>query len=127
MRILFLDDDPARHQEFEGKIRGLQLDVTPVTTSAEAIAAIESTKFDVIFLDHDLNGQIYVDSGPGTGFEVAQKVLGTLNKDAQVIVHTINEKGARAMLEVLGKTAVWVPFPQISVIINALKLRFRPR
>ena len=125
MRILFLDDDPERHEYFQEKLLGLGCDITPVTTCEEAIGALKAWTYDVVFLDHDLGGQTYVPSGPGTGFEVAQRLVETPNKAAQVIVHTINEKGAREMLKVLGPAAVWVPFPQLNTIINAIKIRMR--
>jgi CheY-like chemotaxis protein len=127
VRILFLDDDPSRHEEFQRQLLGLGTDITAVLTSDEAIAALKAGTFDVIFLDHDLGGQIYVPSGPGTGFEVAQRLVETPNKTAQVIVHSINEQGAREMLKVLGPPAVWVPFPQLNTIINAIKIRMRRR
>jgi len=125
VRILFLDDDPERHLHFQEKLDGLGCDITAVTTSSEAIAALEAATFEVVFLDHDLGGQVYVPSGPGTGFEVAQRLVGTANKSAQVIVHSVNEQGAREMLKVLGPAAVWVPFHQLNTIINAIKIRMR--
>ena len=125
MKILFLDDDEERHREFLKHLGAAPVVVKPVKTVADAVSALDKETFELIFLDHDLDGRTMVESGPGTGFEVAQHLMTTANKSAQVIVHTLNDKGARAMLDVLGPKAVWVPFHQIYTILNAVKIRTR--
>lgn len=125
MKILFLDDDDDRHKEFLKHLGAAPVVVKPVKTVAEAVAALDRETFELIFLDHDLDGKVMVESGPGTGLEVARHLMSTPNKSAQVVVHSLNDKGARAMLDVLGPKAVWVPFHQIYTILNAVKLRTR--
>ena len=62
----------------------------------------DNEPFEIIFLDHDLDGQIYVPSGPGTGYEVAQWLKNHPEKmPGKVILHTCNEYGAVLMLEEL--------------------------
>jgi len=125
VKVLFLDDDPERQKYFRHALDGVRVELTAVTTSAEAIAELEKQRFDVVCLDHDLDGRIFVESGPGTGYEVAERLLATANRDAQVVVHTLNEAGARKMLDLLGPKAVWVPFFNIKVITNAIRLGAR--
>ena len=121
VRILFLDDDPERHRHFHGFLEGAAVEIVAVTTAEEAIAAIDASPFDLICLDHDLNGQIFVESGPGTGYEVALHLARTPRAGAQIVVHSLNEDGARKMLEVLGPTAVWIPFFNLRAITDAIK------
>jgi CheY-like chemotaxis protein len=95
-RILILEDDPERHLAFEAKFGGY--DITIVETAQEAIQRLREAVWDVLFLDHDLGGQIMVESGPGTGYEVA--VWLEEHKDQQpkqIFLHTYNPIGAEKM------------------------------
>ena len=112
MKILFLDDDPVRHHQFRAALNGVPVDLRAVARAVEAIAALEQEQFDIIFLDHDLGWQHHVSSGPGTGCEVAQRLMATANREARLVVHSQNEDGTREMLRVLG-SALWIPFPQL--------------
>lgn len=68
--ILFLDDDKGRHSWFKSAI-GFNADF--VFTADECIAALRSKKYDIISLDHDLTGEIYVDqSRKDCGMEVVR-------------------------------------------------------
>jgi hypothetical protein len=89
MKILVLDDDKSRLRAFQQKLIG-------------AVVTCDKLKnedpFDVIFLDHDLGGKIYVPSGPGTGWEVAEWLKNNPEKKPKkIIFHTLNENGARCM------------------------------
>ena len=60
------------------------------------------------FLDHDLNGEIYVPSGPDTGYEVAEWLSKNPNKKPKkIIIHTCNEKAAPLMLKLLPGS-IWL-------------------
>src|SRR5689334_19670090 len=72
MKILFLDDMEERHRLF--KIRNIGRDVTHVYNAKEAIEALNSTKFDVVSLDHDLSIDTIMlmpGEGEGSGYDVA--------------------------------------------------------
>ena len=101
MRILILDDDLDRHATFKRKLIGAI--IHSVEESSHCIEKIKKEDpFDLILLDHDLGGQVYVPSGPGTGFEVAEWLRDHPEKMPKlVILHTCNEHGAGRMLEVL--------------------------
>lgn len=70
MRILILEDDTERHKKFRENLIGHKIVI--VTQSNQAIKLLQAEKFEVLFLDHDLGDQIYVESGLGTGYEVAK-------------------------------------------------------
>ena len=105
MNILFLDDDPKRVSRFikfipTAKIRN---------TASQIISLIQSTEqTDLLFLDHDLGGEIYVDPRrKDCGMEVVRFLI--KNKDefvpkiSKIIVHTHNDKVIRQMTTSLRK------------------------
>ena len=102
MKILILDDDLNRHELFKLNYSGHEL--THVCTAAAAIESMTSNIFDVVFLDHDLGGRIYVDSfgEEQTGYTVA-KWLGQNpdRKPRQIFIHSFNTVGARNMHNIL--------------------------
>lgn len=126
MNILFLDDDPIRHEIFQHAIaraptrlkrwhRGLRslcgrpLEEVPLQSHLvfdiePAIQALQSSpRQDIAFLDHDLNGEIYVERREGTGTEVAEFIaaMPALARPRLVIVHSFNPHGARRMMKIL--------------------------
>lgn len=121
MKVLFLDDDEFRHTMVQLDIKRLGAKLVAVRTATDALKRVEREKFDLILLDHDLDGQTYVPSGPGTGWEVAAAIPESQNADTPVVVHSLNELGARAMLDVLGPSAQWVPFPSLSGYLAGLR------
>ena len=84
-----------------------------VTTATEAIALLAENPegyWDVIFLDHDLGGQAYVKSGPGTGYEVAVWLeRNPEKKPAQIFLHSLNKVGRDNMKAALPE-AEHAPF-----------------
>lgn len=101
MAILFLDDDKNRQRHF----RALVPSAVIVSTAEEAIAALQKEEFKVIFLDHDLGGQIYVDSSrKDTGMEVVRQLTAqpACNwGDPGIVVHTMNFKAGQRMMAAL--------------------------
>lgn len=108
LRILILDDDELRHAAFSKQLIGNV--VVHVATAGEAIANLENNAlYDVIFLDHDLGGSQMVESGPGTGYEVAQWLEAHPDKQPRtIILHTFNPVGAKNMRACLPG-AQWLP------------------
>jgi CheY-like chemotaxis protein len=101
MKILILDDSQVRLQTFRRKLIGAV--VTCVEHADECIKELETNgPFNLLLLDHDLDGQVYVPSGPGTGYEVALWLKNNPDKKPEkIILHTCNEAGALRMLEEL--------------------------
>jgi len=100
MHILILEDDLVRHRAFKRSLIGHE--VTIVEEADHAIELLKKEDWDVLFLDHDLGGKVYVESGPGTGYEVAEWISTNIDrKPKMVITHSYNEKGRAKILEVL--------------------------
>jgi len=105
MNVLVLEDDARRHLAFTRKLIGTNLQI--VETAAEAIGLLEERDWDYLFLDHDLGGQQMVESGPGTGYEVA--VWLEEHEDRQppnIVIHSFNPDGAKKMHDALPKAIV---------------------
>ena len=86
--ILVLEDNPQRHAIFRKNFAdGNHLVI--VETAKEAIALLDNERWDFLFLDHDLGGQIMVPSGPDTGYEVALWLEAHVNKNPDnIIIHS---------------------------------------
>ncbi len=92
MKVLFLDDDKSRVDEFEANT-GLK--VCHVDDGRDFIAALFQGPYDVIFLDHDLATDDYTGSD-AAGF--LSQNLDLLNHQQTVIVHSANPVGTANML-----------------------------
>jgi len=105
MRIFILEDAQERLDLFRKLLIGHQVDIRE--TAESAIVTLEKEEgYDMLFLDHDLGGQIYVESGTGTGYEVAKKLVEdetiyNKNRTAFVFIHSCNYYGAGNMQSVL--------------------------
>ena len=119
-KLLFLDDDENRHVEMKKRVP-LAMDASTETiyvyTVEECIDALENKgPFDLVMLDHDLGGRVYVKEVIGTGTEVAEYIRDKLDKDkrpSSIIIHSWNPPGAKRMREILSgcvKNVVCVPF-----------------
>lgn len=128
MRVLVLDDMNTRHKWFITALIGHNYH--PVYTSESAIEQLKVQEFDMIFLDHDLEENHYnVWTGAEldeesffsrlerTGYDVVKwMVENNNNKQAQVVVHSLNEAGSRRMVALLtanGYNARYVPFLEL--------------
>jgi len=99
MNILVVEDDPNRIAWFKNKI-SVGLDIC--TTAKDAVARVNSKKYDFIFLDHDLGGRVFVPSeDEETGYTVAKAIAESSNKNTDVIVHSMNPVGAENICRVL--------------------------
>ncbi len=110
-RILILEDNPMRIDLFRRFVGG-KARFQIFETAWPAIKALQTFKYDLIFLDHDLGGQQMVtdDKINGTGYDVAKALANTLNKDTQVVVHSCNPVGAKNMMAVLNDKTHAIPF-----------------
>ncbi len=114
MKILFLDDMEVRHSKFRNFCG--QHNIFHVYTVEEAILALKKeSPFNIVYLDHDLGGGIYLPSDDNSGYAVA-KYISLMNKEKipeKVVIHSWNEKGAAKMMDILvmsGINAVCEPF-----------------
>ena len=123
--ILILEDDEERIRQFQKKLAGHH--VVIVETAAQAIRHLRATCWHMLFLDHDLGGQVFVESGPGTGYEVATWL--ETNQDRKpgiIILHSMNPVGRDHMQQALPG-ALQVPgawlctLSQLQEIVEHLK------
>ena len=108
MHILILEDNLERQEQFKKNLVGHNIEITD--SSKTAIQKLTNEKWNLLFLDHDLGGQVYVESGENTGYEVAE-FLKFNNKHIpqNVIVHSLNVPGAQNILSVLAN-GIHIPF-----------------
>lgn len=102
MKVLFLDDRQKRIDVAVERYK--DHDLTVVRTAEDAIKALKDKTFfwDLVCLDHDLNGESFVDSNrKDCGMEVVRWMTafrGPLNQIVKkVIIHSSNLGGAMTM------------------------------
>lgn len=121
MKIFVLDDSPLRLNIFKRRFQPHGHTVFTAMTAKEAIDIIEGEEdFDIIFLDHDLGGrppEYYgQDCDPehkNTGSEVA-RWLSKNGIPCQVVVHSRNPIGAQSIKDIVGVTAIVMPFDKLT-------------
>jgi CheY-like chemotaxis protein len=116
MKILILEDSYERIILFK-KYFGRKHTLYFYDQVEDAKKALETLgPFEVIFLDHDLDGRIYVDSEElNTGYQLA-KYLAEKDTEADIYIHTMNSIGAAKMQEKLP-LARRVIFDEISDLL----------
>lgn len=107
---LILEDNPARFPYLINLMFEISFPVMKrlviVTTAEAAIEELKKTKhWDIVMLDHDLDGQIYCASeNNNTGYQVAKFFVENENTCHICIVHTLNDIAAPKMIGLLNKT-----------------------
>jgi len=112
MKILILEDDKARVQRFEEKLKGEDIFVIFTDVVSACISALECSDFDVLFLDHDLDGKVYVpsDGDEPTGWHVAKWLSENPERQpAKIFLHSLNHAGRIEMMKQLPN-AIDFPF-----------------
>ena len=115
-RVLIVEDDEERCSWFSERLRGLQLDMTCDVRTA--ISWLCERNYVAVMLDHDLAEEHYFSDkrdDERTGYAVARWLADnpTSQRDALIIIHSLNYEGARRMLAVMrdaGRDAEHVPF-----------------
>jgi CheY-like chemotaxis protein len=115
-RILIVEDDAARCAWFNERFSGVTLDVT--CDVSQAVAWLKERDYFMILLDHDLAEEHYFSNEPDderTGYAVAAWLAGhpDSQREAVILIHSLNYTGAQRMLEVLqeaGREAEHIPF-----------------
>lgn len=101
MRILVLDDEPARHALFAAAWKGN--DIVHAWTAGEAEKALDGKRFDLVTLDHDLGP-----ASRGNGMRVARHIvqMSEEKRPPHVLVHSSNPPGAEAMVDTLQRAGI---------------------
>jgi len=99
MKILVLEDDAERIHYFSKVFVKHEL---AIVNHVNMFAILCKKKFDIIFLDHDLGGEVYVESKhENTGYNACKFLVETINVNTPIIVHSYNENGAKNMMNLL--------------------------
>ncbi len=123
--VFLLDDDPRRHQWFEKRFDGDDLDIAE--NVGEAKQFLVEGSYDAIFLDHDLLPHHYESNDHGdeanTGYAIAEWLneMPELQRAATIIVHTRNADAAISMVEKLretGRNVEYCAFPMLDLKIR---------
>ena len=80
------------------------VELTITTFVGGTIAHLLVNDFDVLYLDHDLDGQSFQKSGENTGFEVAEwlsKKPPFVFIPPEIYIHSLNPEGVKNMKRVL--------------------------
>ena len=115
-RVLVVEDDEARCAWFRERLAGRRLDVT--CDAQTAIRWLSERDYVAVLLDHDLAEEHYFSNEPDderTGYAVARWLADnpSSQRDALIIIHSLNYVGASRMLQVLraaGRDAEHIPF-----------------
>ena len=108
MNIFILEDDEERMKKFRRNLIGHIIFHSDNVENAKEILLKES--IDIIFLDHDLDNRVYVDSNePNTGYQLAKWIFENNIKYSRLIVHSLNDAGRRNIKSIL-KNAELIPF-----------------
>jgi DNA-binding NarL/FixJ family response regulator len=137
MRILVLEDDPIRINRFKQTLSGH--DVSYAETARGAISFLAGKTFDIVFLDHDLGGQTYVEtSEKNTGSEVVRWIMGVFDgekdhrekliypksrqdwRGTRFIVHSMNTAAALSMTHDLGQARCAVNHVPFNILRDKL-------
>lgn len=81
-----------------------------VNIGQRAITLLNAYDFDIISIDYNLHGEL-------NGAEVAQALKCSRNKNARIIVHSLNPKGVKSILAILPGA---IPDP-VSKMVRANK------
>jgi len=118
-RIFILEDCPERVEWFKSIFVPFNIEVVVTHQTGRAIEILSQTKFDLIFLDHDLEDEYYCAPHPYTeqespeeltGLYVAKKLRDTVNQETSCIIHSMNPVGSAKMLEAHPFNTYHVPF-----------------
>ncbi|HEV7857491.1 MAG TPA: cyclic-phosphate processing receiver domain-containing protein [Pyrinomonadaceae bacterium] len=123
-RILIVEDDETRCAWFGEKFAGREMDVT--CDVGQAVAWLSTRDYTVILLDHDLAEEHYFSDehdDERTGYGVAAWLAAhpDRQRDAMIVIHSLNYVGAQRMLDALhgaGRDAEHVPFHYLQTALR---------
>ena len=120
MKILFLDDSPARQEWATKHFPGHDL-IQP-TTAAAAIDILEHDgPFDLVHLDHDLGGETYAESSRAdTGFEVVRWIVREKPTIPEIVVHSRNAPAGHRMTATLRKAGYAARYQAFDRMVDGL-------
>ena len=109
-KILILEDNTERIKLFKKNLIGHDVKTTEFVDECKQY--LTEYKFDFIFLDHDLGGKTFVESGGSepTGYDIASWIVTDLKEEnypIAVLIHSLNPYGAQKMFDEIEKIDVF--------------------
>jgi CheY-like chemotaxis protein len=103
-RALVLDDDPARHAEFDRLLPSFS--ISHAYTAKQAIDRLQNGLYEIVFLDRDLNRsrELVGVTDPGNGLDVALYITHEMPPSRwpdRVWIHSHNADASRKMSKIL--------------------------
>lgn len=100
LNILILEDNDERI----ARAKQLWPACTVVTTAAACIKKLQEREWVTLLLDHDLGGEVYVDSSrEDCGMEVVRWLVANKINLQECVIHSHNSPAAAAMHQQLSK------------------------
>lgn len=113
MNVFILEDNQERINKFHNKYPYANI-VEDVDTAKEIL---KNFKYDIAFLDHDLEGKIYVDSNEyNTGMTLVKWIIENKIKIDTIVVHSCNVCAGDEMvfkLKDAGYNVQRIPFTKL--------------
>lgn len=120
-RIFILEDNDKRNKFFRDVLPGVfpGASIEMYEEADKAIEALDPDKhYDIILLDHDLGGRVFVNSNDSnTGYQVAKYIKENNISYGQCITHTQNPAGGANIKSVLDGCER-IPFPRLAELIK---------
>jgi CheY-like chemotaxis protein len=112
-RVFVLEDNPVRIEII--KENWFQFAEFDIATSFKEAVELFSDNYDLLMLDHDLGGKIFVSSkDEDTGANFLRWFVANKFKDCDIIIHSHNPVGSKNMEEILTRNgyykAIRIPF-----------------
>jgi DNA-binding NarL/FixJ family response regulator len=114
MRILILEDNSIRQEKFKELFKNQELYIFD-SFNQELCDSVRKIDYQIMVLDHDLGGKIWVDSREeNTGYSFVVWLVGNqIQKNSLIYTCSMNPIGANKMLNHLldnGYDGIWHPF-----------------
>lgn len=98
LKVLLIEDTEARQQILTSLYKSHAWIL--VNTGRRAIILLKAYDFDIISIDYNLRGEL-------TGADIAEYLKLSRNKNARIVIHSLNPKGARSILTILPHAIVY--------------------
>lgn len=111
MKIFILEDNLDRIKAFKQNLIGHELFIASDVEIAKTM--LKFNQFEFIFLDHDLGGEVYVNSEfPNTGYQLAKWIKDNNITYKRLYVHSCNPVGAMNIKSLIPEAEL-IPFPNL--------------
>lgn len=104
MKFFILEDNSERIRWFKSVLKKDSILFFADNVNDAKRTLLEEKDFDMLFLDHDLDQRVYVDSDENnTGYQLTKFIVENKISFKSAIIHSMNQYGARLMYETLSE------------------------